>query len=285
MTRLSSRFGGSPPEKREDSLVIDRKINSLLSRTMGINGRLIQNKWNDRGDLSLAFSPGINTETLQNIEEKIRNVLDIRGGTFSRDQACSKVVLHGVRTGADIYEGPFTREQLKEELIEKNTQLKDLKFIHDPDWIVAPDNMGNRPVLSISFAFADANGLKVAQILKTNIYMFGRQVTAKKWEIKKPLRGCDKCLSYEHTQQQCTYRRGFRCATCGDSHSTAEHNDKCQKCRSGGRDKDARCAHPPKCGSCGGAHVWYDDSCPNKNKYRKSVMQILQRTGDEDMAQ
>ncbi|KEP46994.1 reverse transcriptase, partial [Rhizoctonia solani 123E] len=201
--RFTFRCGREAPEERESELVIDRKIKSLIDRKPSVQGRLVRNEWNEFGNLVLTFTPGSNAKVIASIEAELRNTLGIRGGTFGVNKRTSKVCLHGVATGTHHGQTPFTPEQLLDELCYKNDIFKKLTITQQPDWVIAPDKLGDRPLSTISVAFEDNDDSKVNEVLSANLTMFGRRITSRKWENKKTLRGCERCLSYEHLQQHC----------------------------------------------------------------------------------
>ncbi|CEL54186.1 hypothetical protein RSOLAG1IB_11584 [Rhizoctonia solani AG-1 IB] len=275
---------GAPDEvkKRLSSLDVSRRLKGVFNDRMGLNKcRVLEAKWNLRGNLILIFPAHSNPSAIGQMEQEIRNALGLHAGcVFTRDTKWSKVIIPGVPTGILEWNDDqlITKEELMEE-VRKHKTTEKLNITQNPDWTIRPENI-NSPFGSISFAFEDPDGSKLAQVLQEKFSLFGCVLCARAWSNKPILQSCDRCISYGHTRAHCHCKP--RCAKCGYAHLTSQHNDKCKTCQDEAREKGVPCTHPLQCGVCRQNHEWDTDACPKRAKFRTPIAQIIRRTSDMD---
>ncbi|KAG1770098.1 hypothetical protein EDD22DRAFT_731461, partial [Suillus occidentalis] len=91
----------------------------------------------------------------------------------------SKIILSGVFARTHRDEPVYTGETLREALL-RNPAISRLNITQNPRW-VRPSEFIDGFKLSISFAFEDPDRSNLKSLLKTNLFMFGAPVRAKRW--------------------------------------------------------------------------------------------------------
>ncbi|CEL60563.1 hypothetical protein RSOLAG1IB_09745 [Rhizoctonia solani AG-1 IB] len=200
---------GAPDEvkKRLSSLDVSRRLKGVFNDRMGLNKcRVLEAKWNLRGNLILIFPAHSNSSAIGQMEQEIRNALGLHSGcVFTRDTKWSKVIIPGVPTGISEWNDDqlITKEELMEE-VRKHKATEKLIITQNPDWTIRPENI-NSPYGSIAFAFEDPDGSKLAQVLQEKFSLFGCVLRARAWSNKPILQSCDRCISYGHQQNSLFY--------------------------------------------------------------------------------
>ncbi|CAE6457046.1 unnamed protein product [Rhizoctonia solani] len=267
---------GAPEETRRrlTPLEISRRLKGVFNERMGFHKcRVLEAKWNPKGNLVLIFPSHTNPSTIQRIEQDIRNALGLKSGSvFIRDVKWSKVFISGVPTGiTELSDELVSKEEIREEIM-KHSVMNGLTITQEPDWTIKPEDIKSE-MASIAFAFEDPDGTKLSRVLREKFSLFGYHVRVRAWNNKPILRVCHNCLAYDHLTEHC--HKSPRCAKCGYGHTTSQHNNKCSKCKNEVRKVGEECPHPLRCGICKSEHEWNSDACPERSKFRKPIAQML----------
>ncbi|KEP50809.1 putative endonuclease/reverse transcriptase, partial [Rhizoctonia solani 123E] len=149
MVRFSFIFGPFTQHEQLTAAMIYQRVNSVLSNCLGNEGRLVSSQWNEKGNLTLFFSPNTKPQTIKNLEKNIRNVLNIGPEPiFQEGGAWSKLTIYDVDTGLYPFGELRTADALFEELV-KNETFKKAKITLHPDWLnVARSNWRQHTLLN-----------------------------------------------------------------------------------------------------------------------------------------
>ncbi|KAF8753638.1 Reverse transcriptase (RNA-dependent DNA polymerase) [Rhizoctonia solani] len=164
---------------------------------MGLNRcRILESKWNLRGNLILIFPAHSNPSAISQMEPEIRNALGLNnsGSIFTRDTKWSKVIISGVPTGFSESNDDqvISKDELMEE-VRKHKSTKKLTITQYPNWTIRPEDI-RTAYGSIAFAFEDPDGSKLALILKERFSLFGCALRARAWSNKPLLQTCNAVL-------------------------------------------------------------------------------------------
>jgi hypothetical protein len=280
--RFVIRLNGQGPsyEKQLPPAIIGKRVNDILAGK-NTHLKLLYARWNNNGNLILAFPYGANTSEIINSIPAILKTLALPDDAqVAQDTNWSKVIVSNVPTGVYSIDGTrFDSDQLLQELRESNPWVSNLVITQHPRWITKSENL-SKHTSSFTFAFADHDGSKFRELTQKNLYMFATPVKVKKWVEKPLLKICERCQALDHPTSMC--RRQPRCRICGDRHKTESHRAACKLCRSGGGNLNAPCTHPKKCANCSGPHGADDECCPKRALYRVPTTRALARSGLTD---
>ncbi|EUC60800.1 hypothetical protein RSOL_365820, partial [Rhizoctonia solani AG-3 Rhs1AP] len=84
--RFTFVFGTLTRPPQTSAAIIQQKVNSVINQHVGINGRLLSSQWNDKGNLTLNFSPSTSVQGIRNIEEPLQTVLGFGRAPFSNKE-------------------------------------------------------------------------------------------------------------------------------------------------------------------------------------------------------
>ncbi|KAF8684506.1 hypothetical protein RHS04_01283 [Rhizoctonia solani] len=177
---------GAPDDtkKRLSPLEVSRRLKGVFNDQMGLNRcRILESKWNLRGNLILIFPAHSNPSAISQMEPEIQNALGLNnsGSIFTRDTKWSKVIISGVPTGFSESNDDqvISKDKLMEE-VRKHKSTKKLTITQYPDWTIRPKDI-RTAYGSIAFAFEDPDGSKLALILKERFSLFGCALCARAW--------------------------------------------------------------------------------------------------------
>ncbi|KAF8692115.1 hypothetical protein RHS03_08647, partial [Rhizoctonia solani] len=177
---------GAPDDtkKRLSPLEVSRRLKGVFNDRMGLNRcRILESKWNLRGNLILIFPAHSNPSAISQMEPEIRNALGLNnsGSIFTRDTKWSKVIISGVPTGFSESNNDqvISKDELMEE-VRKHKSTEKLTITQYPDWTIRPEDI-RTAYGSITFAFEDPDGSKLALILKERFSLFGCALRARAW--------------------------------------------------------------------------------------------------------
>ena len=265
--RFVVRFHGSPPPPAERVLpkIISDNINRELASIPTAKGlQVIGSHWNNSGNCILTFPHHTTLSLIQDHLPSIRKAMGLPAHqTISHDAPWSKIILSGVFARTHRDEPVYSGETLREALL-RNPAISRLNITQYPRW-VRPSEFIDGFKSSISFAFEDPDGSNLKSLLKTNLFMFGAPVRAKRWVEKPRLRQCTRCWRLGHLITNC--RSPTRCRICGDHHSEDAHRSKCTACRKENRPDSRPCDHPAHCVNCNGAHFADAHDCPERRRF------------------
>lgn len=265
--RFVVRFHGSPPAPAERVLpkIISDNINRELASIPTAKGlQVIGSHWNNSGNCILTFPHHTKLSLIQDHLPSIRKAMGLPAHqTISHDAPWSKIILSGVFARTHRDEPVYTGETLREALL-RNPAISRLNITQNPRW-VRPSEFIDGFKSSISFAFEDPDGSNLKSLLKTNLFMFGAPVRAKRWVEKPRLRQCTRCWRLGHLITNC--RSPIRCRICGDQHPEDAHRSKCSACRKENRPDSRACDHPALCVNCRGTHSADAHDCPERRKF------------------
>jgi hypothetical protein len=263
--RYIVRYLGNPPSQDQRLLpkIISNRINSKLSLIPSAKGlSILGSHWNASGNCVLTFPPQTSTKLIEDHFPAIKSAMGIsENQVISRDTPWSKVTLRAVYARDAPSSNVYSNEELSAALM-ANPVMSKIKITQPPRWVRRPEDIDGFKS-SISFAFEDPDGQLIKQILKTQLFMFGSPVRAKRWEDKPRLRQCSRCWKLGHFEATC--RAPARCRRCSEKHQESTHREHCKECTN--TEASIPCNHPPKCANCRGAHVADSPECPERRKY------------------
>jgi hypothetical protein len=263
--RYIVRYLGNPPSQEQRLLpkIISSRINSKLSMIPSAKGlSILGSHWNASGNCVLTFPPQTSTKLIEDHFPAIKNAMGLNGNqVISRDTPWSKVTLRAVYARDTPSSNVYTNDDLLAALM-ANPIISKLKITQPPRWVRRPEDIDGFKS-SISFAFEDPDGQLIKLLLKTQLFMFGSPVRAKRWEDKPRLRQCTRCWKLGHFEVTC--RAHARCRRCSEKHPESTHREHCKECTN--NEASIPCNHPPKCANCREAHVADAPECPERRKY------------------
>ncbi|KAF8750081.1 hypothetical protein RHS01_09535 [Rhizoctonia solani] len=138
---------GAPDDtkKRLSPLEVSRRLKGVFNDRMGLNRcRILESKWNLRGNLILIFPAHSNPSAISQMEPEIRNALGLNnsGSIFTRDTKWSKVIISGVPTGFSESNDDqvISKDELMEE-VRKHKSTEKLTITQYPDWTIRPEDI------------------------------------------------------------------------------------------------------------------------------------------------
>jgi len=270
--RFVVRFHGSPPAPADRAIpkIISDNINRELASIPTAKGlQVIGSHWNSSGNCILSFPHHTKLSLIQDHLPSIRKAMGLPAHqTISHDAPWSKIILSGVFARTLRDEPVYSGETLYEALL-RNPAITRLNITQKPRW-VRPSEFIDGFKSSITFAFEDPDGSNLKSLLKTNLFMFGAPVRAKRWVEKPRLRQCTRCWRLGHLITNC--RSPIRCRICGDQHSEDAHRSKCTACRKENRPDSRTCDHPARCVNCNGTHPADAYDCLERRKFNIPVI-------------
>jgi hypothetical protein len=250
-------------EQRLLPKIISNRINTKLSLIPLVKGlSILGSHWNASGNCVLTFPPQTSSKLIEDHFPAIRNAMGLNEDqVISRDTLWSKVRLRAVYAQDAPSSSVYSNSNLMASLM-ANPVMSKIKITQPPCWVRRLEDIDGFKSL-ISFAFEDPNSQLVKLILKTQLFMFGSPVQAKRWEDKPQLRQCPRCWKLGHFEVTC--RAPVRCRHCGDKHPKLAHHEHCRECTN--TKASVPCNHPPKCTNCCKAHTADSPECPERRKY------------------
>ena len=268
------RFQGNPPPlaERLPPEVITRKINmAFKSIPSSQKLEVLGARWNLSHNIVLSFEKNAPINRISAHVDTIKKAIGADDAIISQDVKWSKLVLAGVPTSAGLTirgdDSPMERVASEDDILEsllKNEKIKNLTITQNPRWLRPAEDIQNKFRSSISFAFVDPDGSTAKNLLRSELYIFGARVRAKRWEERPRLRQCANCWRLGHTDSDCKSRH--RCFFCGSSrHRSDRHRENCEHCFN--RPNSEKCSHF-KCVNCSGPHVADSLACPDRGRFR-----------------
>jgi hypothetical protein len=263
--RYVVHYLGNPPSQDQRLLpkIICNRINNKLRLIPSAKGlSVLGSHWNASGNCILTFPPQTSTKLIEDHYPAIRNAMGLGDDwVISRDIPWSKVTLRAVYARDTPSSNVYTNEELMASLM-ANPIMNKIKVTQPPRWVRRPEDIDGFKS-SVSFAFEDPDGQAIKLLLKTQLFMFGSPVRAKRWEDKPCLRQCTRCWKLGHFEVTC--RALARCRRCSEKHLEAAHREHCKECTNS--KATIPCNHPPKCANCCESHVADAPECPERCKY------------------
>jgi hypothetical protein len=263
--RYIVRYLGHPPSQDQRLLpkIISSKINTKLSMIPSAKGlSILGSHWNASGNCVLTFPPQTSTKLIEDHFPAIKNAMGLNENqVISRDTPWSKVTLRAVYARDTPSSNVYSNDDLMVALM-ANPVMSRFKITQAPRWVRRPEDIDGFKS-SISFAFEDPDGQLIKLLLKTQLFMFGSPVRAKRWEDKPRLRQCTRCWKLGHFEATC--RAPVRCRRCSEKHQESAHREHCKECTNS--EASIPCNHPPKCANCREAHTADAPECPERRKY------------------
>jgi hypothetical protein len=263
--RYIVRYLGHPPSQEQRLLpkIISSRINSKLSMIPSAKGlSILGSHWNASGNCVLTFPPQTSTKLIEDHFPAIKNAMGLNENqVISRDTPWSKVTLRAVYARDAPSSNVYSDDDLLNALM-ANPIMSRIKITQAPRWVRRPEDIDGFKS-SISFAFEDPDGQLSKLLLRTQLFMFGAPVRAKRWEDKPRLRQCTRCWKLGHFEATC--RAPARCRRCSEKHQESAHREHCKECTN--TEAAIPCNHPPKCVNCREAHVADAPECPERRKY------------------
>jgi hypothetical protein len=263
--RYIVRYLGHPPSQEQRLLpkIISSRINSKLSLIPSAKGlSILGSHWNASGNCVLTFPPQTSIKLIEDHFPAIKNAMGLNDNqVISRDTPWSKVTLRAVYARDTPSSSVYSNEDLLNALM-TNPIMSKIRITQAPRWVRRPEDIDGFKS-SISFAFEDPDGQLIKLLLKTQLFMFGSPVRAKRWEDKPRLRQCSRCWKLGHFEATC--RGPARCRRCSEKHAESTHREHCKDCTN--TEASIPCNHPPKCVNCREAHAADAPECPERRKY------------------
>jgi hypothetical protein len=263
--RYVVRYCGHPPNQDQRLLpkIICSRINNKLRLIPSAKGlSVLGSHWNASGNCILTFPPQTSAKLIEDHYPAIKSAMGLCDDqVISRDLPWSKVTLRAVYARDMPNSNVYTNEELLASLM-ANPVMNKVKITQPPRWVRRPEDIDGFKS-SISFAFEDPDGQMIKLLLKTQLFMFGSPVRAKRWEDKPRLRQCTRCWKLGHFEVTC--RAPTRCRRCSEKHPEEMHREHCKECTNS--EASIPCNHPPKCANCREGHVADAPECPERRKY------------------
>ncbi|KAH8982525.1 hypothetical protein EDB92DRAFT_1819860 [Lactarius akahatsu] len=159
---------------------------------------------------------------------------------------------------------------LMEEL-RRNIAFKDAIFCLVPHWQGSPYTVAHKERTTVTMAFVDNNGSVTANAVRNGTFMFNSRVRLIITGDSPTIAMCGRCHRIGHTTgaPACLIPVGsFRCARCGGSHHTDDHNTQCN----GRHEKAGICNCQFRCLNCNGNHGTRSAACPLKKGFAPPVL-------------
>jgi hypothetical protein len=263
--RYIVRYLGHPPSQDQRLLpkIISSRINNKLSMIPSAKGlSILGSHWNASGNCVLTFPPQTSTKLIEDHFPAIKSAMGLNENqVISRDTPWSKLTLRAVYARDTPSSNVYSDDDLLHALM-NNPVMSKIKIIQAPRWVRRPEDIEGFKS-SISFAFKDPDGQLIKLLLKTQLFMFGSPVQAKRWEDKPRLRQCTRCWKLGHFEATC--RAPTRCRRCSEKHQESAHQEHCKDCMN--TEASIPCNHPPKCANCREAHAADAPECAERHKY------------------
>jgi hypothetical protein len=203
--RYIVRYLGHLPTQDQRLLpkIISSRINAKLSMIPSAKGlSILGSHWNASGNCVLTFPPQTSTKLIEEHFPAIRNAMGLnKNQVISRDTPWSKVTLRAVYARDSPSSNVYSEDDLLTSLM-ANPVMSKIKITQMPRWVRCPEDIDGFKS-SISFAFEDPDGQLIKLILKTQLFMFGSPIRAKRWEDKPRLRQCTQCWKLGHFEVMC----------------------------------------------------------------------------------
>ncbi|KAH8981413.1 hypothetical protein EDB92DRAFT_1820256 [Lactarius akahatsu] len=147
--------------------------------------------------------------------------------------------------------------------LQRNIAFKDAIFCLVPHWQGSPYTVAHKERTTVAMAFVDNNGSVTANAVRNGTFMFNSRVRLIITGDSPTIVMCGRCHRIGHTTgaPACLIPVGsFRCARCGGSHHTDDHNTQCN----GRHEKAGICNCQFRCLNCNGNHGTRSAACPLK---------------------
>ena len=156
-----------------------------------------------------------------------------------------------------------------------NPVCQDLTVVAPPHWVNANKLSTSSRHGSISFAFIDPDGSRLANIKRSPPCLYGGVVRPRLGVSKPLITQCARCWKLGHAIDTCNRKAGSPiCFICGAGHDGSMHGILCLKSR---KHDSLKCNCQVTCLNCKNTgHHAKDARCPLRRKFRK----VDNRTGD-----
>ncbi|KAH9000066.1 hypothetical protein EDB92DRAFT_1939797 [Lactarius akahatsu] len=150
--------------------------------------------------------------------------------------------------------------------LQRNVAFQNAIFCLVPHWQGSPYTVAHKERTTVTMAFVDDKGSVSANAVRAGTYMFNSRVRLIITGDSPTIVMCGRCHAIGHTtgSPACLIPVGsFRCARCGGSHHTEDHDTHCN----GRHEKAGICNCFFCCLNCNGNHGTQSAACPLKKGF------------------